>query len=262
MRGFDSRAPPCLAALMTNAMLHVLDNHMCERSFTGQPVADDVLDSVIRAAWRGPSSVNGQQTSVIVVRDPARRARLAAIAGGQPWVAQAPVFIVVVVDFHKPWLALRRRGIEQQAHASVEGLVAGALDAGIVLGRLMVAAQSCGLGIVPIGGIRRDPLAVVDLLGLPKLTFPVNGVCLGHVAQPATKKPRLPLATFRHDEHYHEEGLSEAFDAYDGELLAHWKTAGRADGEAWTNSIADFYGKVYFPAVKAAVEAQGFRLDR
>lgn len=247
---------------MSTDLLDILDAHKCERAFTDQPVADPILDRVIQAAWHGPTSVNGQQTSVVVVRDPAHRARLSAIAGGQPWVALAPVFLVVVVDFHKPWLALHRRGIEQQAHASVEGLIAGTLDAGIVLGRLMVAAQSCGLGIVPIGGIRRDPLAVVELLGLPKRTFPVNGVCLGHVDQPAARKPRLPLATFRHDERYREEGLPEAFDAYDRELLAHWKTTGRGDGQTWTDSIAGFYSKVYFPGMKAAVEAQGFRLDR
>jgi FMN reductase [NAD(P)H] len=76
------------------------------------------------------------------------------------------------------------------------------------------------------------------------------------------QKPRLPLATFRHDERYREEGMPEAFDAYDRELLAHWKATGRADGQAWTDSIAGFYSKVYFPAMKAAVEAQGFRLDR
>ena len=247
---------------MDNAVLNVLDGHKSERAFSAQPVDNAVIDSVLEAAWRGPTSVNGQQISVVVVRDAARRARLAEIAGGQPWVAQAPVFLVVIVDFHKPWLALHRRGIEQQAHASVEGLVAGVLDAGIALGRLMVAAQSCGLGIVPIGGIRRDPLAVVELLGLPKLTFPVNGLCLGHVTQPSTLKPRLPFSTFRHDERYHEGGLPEAIDAYDRQLLAHWQTNGRADGQSWTDSIADFYSKVYFPAMKAAVEAQGFRLDR
>jgi len=247
---------------MSTDLLDILDAHKSERAFTDQPVADPILDRVIQAAWHGPTSVNGQQTSIVVVRDPARRAQLAQIAGGQPWVAHAPVFLVVVVDFHKPWLALHRRGIEQQAHASVEGLVAGVLDAGIVLGRLMVAAQSSGLGIVPVGGIRRDPLAVVQLLGLPKLTFPVNGLCIGHVAQPAAQKPRLPITTFRHDEHYRTEGMTEAFDAYDRELLTHWQATGRGNGEAWTDSIAGFYSKVYFPAMKAAVESQGFRLDR
>jgi len=247
---------------MNDAVLKVLDGHKSERAFADQPIDDGILDRVLKAAWLGPASVNGQQTSVIVVRDAARRARLAAIAGGQPWVAQAPVFLVIVVDFHKPWLALQRRGIEQQAHASVEGLVAGVLDAGIALGRLMVAAQSCGLGIVPIGGIRRDPLAVVDLLGLPKRTFPVNGLCLGHVALPSVQKPRLPFTTFRHNERYHEEGMAEAFDTYDKQLLAHWKEIGRDDGQTWTDSIAGFYSKVYFPTMKTAVEAQGFRFDR
>lgn len=196
------------------------------------------------------------------MREPQRRARLAEIVGGQPWIAEAPVFLAVIVDFHKSWLALQRRGIEQQVHTSVEGVVAGAIDAGIALGRLMAAAQSCGLGVVPIGAIRRDPVAVAKLLGLPPLTFPINGLCLGHIAQPAAKKPRLAFSTFRHDEHYQDKGLAEAIDAYDAQLLAHWKTIGRTDGETWSDSVAGHYGTIYFPGMKAALEAQGFHPDR
>lgn len=247
---------------MPNDMLEILERHKSERAFTAKPVADAVVDRIVKAAWLGPTSINSQQVSVVVVRDAARRARMAEIVGGQPWVAEAPVFLVLVVDFHKPWLALQRRGIEEQVHASVEGLVTGVLDAGIALGRLMAAAQGCGLGIVPIGAIRRDPLAVVELLGLPKLTFPVNGLCIGHVARPAAQKPRLAFSTFRHAERYQTEGLPAAIDAYDQELLAHWKRLGRADGQSWTDSVAEHYRQVYFPGMKAALEAQGFHADR
>lgn len=247
---------------MNNDTLDLFNGHRSERAFSDQPISDAVVDRVLKAGWLGPTSVNSQQVSVVVVRDPVRRARLAEIAGGQPWVAQAPVFLVVLVDFHKPWLALQRRGIEEQVHTSVEGLVAGVLDAGIALGRIMAAAQSCGLGIVPIGAIRLDPLAVVKLLGLPQLTFPVNGLCLGHVAEPSAQKPRLAFSTFRHDEHYRTEGLPAAIDAYDQELLAHWKHIGRSDGETWTDSVTGYYRQVYFPGMKAALEAQGFRPDR
>ena len=116
---------------------------------------------------------------MVVVRDPAHRARFAEIANGQIWIAQAPVFITVEVDYYKTKLAAELAGKGQIIQASVEGFAAGAVDAGITLGNLMIAARSLGLGVVPIGGIRQDSQAMIDLLGLPPFTFPMLGVCLG-----------------------------------------------------------------------------------
>jgi FMN reductase [NAD(P)H] len=82
-------------------------------------------------------------------------------------------------------------GAEQVIQDSVEGFAVGAVDAGIALGNLMTAARAAGLGVVPIGGIRRNPQAMIELLQLPELTFPIAGVASGcgsgqqHQAAPA-----------------------------------------------------------------------------
>jgi hypothetical protein len=72
---------------------------------------------------------------------------------------------------------------------------------------LMTAARALGLGVVPIGGIRRDPQAMIDLLQLPANTFPVDGVVLGYVAEESPQKPRMAIESFRHEETYHPEVL-------------------------------------------------------
>lgn len=46
--------------------------------------------------------------------------------------------------------------LQQVIHESLEAMVVGAVDAGIILGNLITAAESLGLGIVPIGGIRNE----------------------------------------------------------------------------------------------------------
>ncbi|VDY65344.1 FMN reductase [NAD(P)H] [Shimwellia blattae] len=69
--------------------LDVLRSHRSDRSYLSTPVPDDVLQNIVEAAWRAPTSVNSQQVSLVVVRDPQRRAQLAELAGGQPWIAQA-----------------------------------------------------------------------------------------------------------------------------------------------------------------------------
>lgn len=245
-----------------NETLSLMQSHRSSRSYSSEPVSDALLDDIIKAAQCGPSSMNGQQTSLVVVRDAARRARIAELAGGQPWIAQAPVFVVIVMDFHKTSLGVAHAGQKQIIHESVEGYTVGAIDAGITLGNLMTAARSCGLGIVPIGSVRRNPQAMIDLLELPPCTFPLAGLCIGHVAEAAPQKPRLAMASFRHDERYRSDGLPGLIDDYDATMVNYWQAIGRADGVSWSASLANFYTRVYFSDVKPVAAKQGFLNDK
>jgi FMN reductase [NAD(P)H] len=241
--------------------VHLLQSHRSERSYKSDPIPDEILDNIIESAHRAPTSINSQQVSIVVVRDAERRKRISEIAGGQPWIAKAPVFLALVADFYKTRVGLEKAGVVQQLQHSVEGLVASLTDVGIALGSLMIAARSYGLGIVPIGGIRRDPQAMIDLLGLPEYTFPVAGVVIGYVDKPATQKPRLPIGSFRHDERYHTGNLRPAIDAYDLTLPQYWKDMARTDGASWSQNTAESYSIVYFPKVKPVANKQGFTCE-
>lgn len=245
-----------------NETLNLQHSHRSDRSFTDEALSEDMLDAIVKAAHLAPTSMNSQQISLVVVRDPERRARIAEIAGGQPWIAKVPVFITVVVDFNKTRLGVEAVGTKQIVHESLEGYTAGAVDAGIALANMMVAARSLGLGIVPIGGIRRNPQAMIDLLQLPPLTFPIAGICIGHIAQPSSQKPRLPIGSFRHDEHYHPEALLPAIAAYETILPDYWRSIGRADGLSWTQNLANAYTRVYYPETRPVANKQGFTIDK
>lgn len=243
-------------------LLKDLDEHRSVRAYLDRPIPEEVLDAVVHAAWRAPSSFNAQEISLVLVRDAARRRRIAEIAGGQPWIAQAPVFIAVVVDYHKTSLGVRKAGRKQEIHRSVEGLVAAAVDAGIVLEALMVAAHAEGLAIVPIGGIRRDPQAMIDLLELPELTFPVVGLCMGYAAGETAQKPRMEMTAFRHDETYDGSVLQSAIDAYDNQIVEHWRRVGRANGLTWSKAMATYFGVLDTRPVAEVLHRQGFRVTR
>ncbi|AXU94860.1 NADPH-dependent oxidoreductase [Erwinia persicina] len=245
-----------------NEVTQLLKSHRSDRSYLDKPIDDAVLDDIIETAWRAPTSVNSQQVSLVVVRDAATRARIAEIAGGQPWIAQAPVFITFVLDMHKSQLGIEAEGKSQIAHESLESLISGATDIGIALGAVMTAARSHGLGVVPIGGIRRQPQAMVELLNLPELTFPVAGVVLGYIDQPAVQKPRMSLAGFRHNERYDAAILPDVIKAYNRVLVAHWQSTGREDGDNWGNNTASYYQNIYFPDVQPAILQQGFGIDK
>lgn len=244
-----------------NETLASLNAHRSIRAFKADPVPEEMLDAIISATQRAPSSINGQALSVVVVRDAARRAIIAELAGGQPWIAQAPVFLCFVVDFHKTQLACHRKGVEQAVHRSLEGLLAGATDVGIALGTAIAAAESLGLGVVPIGGIRNRPKEMIELLGLPPLTFPLVGLVAGHPASPSEQKPRLPQASFRHDERYHAERLPALVEEYDQTMAAWLKTVGLEREGDWSQKVASLYQHTYFPNVLPVAKAQGFTLE-
>lgn len=244
-----------------NDTMRLLLGHRSDREFSERPIPEDVLNAIVEAAHVGPTSVNGQQISLVVVRNPETKARIAEISGGQSWIIKAPVFIVVVIDFHKTEAGVRHAGKTQRIHECVEGFTIGALDAGITLATLITAAHAQGLGVVPIGGIRNDPEAMIDLLKLPPLTFPIVGLCVGQVAQLTMQKPRLALNTFRHDEVYRQQDLDQSVADYDARLKAHWLRVGRPNSLIWSENTANYYQRNHHPETRIAAIKQGFKFD-
>lgn len=244
-----------------NATISLLQSHRSDRSFKSDPIPDEILDNIIESAHLAPTSMNSQQVSIIVVKDAERRKRISEFAGNQPWIAKAPVFLAVIADLYKTRVGLEKVGAKQETQHSVESVVCAATDVGIAVGTIMIAARAQGLGIVPIGGIRHDPGPMSELLGLPEYTFPVAGVAIGYVDQPAVQKPRLPIESFRHEERYHAENLRPAIDAYDETIVEYWKKIARADGMPWSKNMARRYSTVYYPEVKPVAAKQGFTCE-
>jgi len=243
-----------------NETIRLLQAHHSSRSYRTDPIPEQILEAIIESARRAPTSTNSHEISLVVVRNADSRARIAEIAGGQPWIACAPVFIAVIADLYKTGLGVKKAGAEQVFQRSLEGILAAVSDAGIAMATLMTAARAFGLGVVPIGGIRRDPQAMIDLLHLPSSTFPVDGVVLGYVAEESPQKPRMAIESFRHEETYHPEVLEPAIDAYDRTLQEYWQKIGRADGLSWSANMAQHYS-TFSRLIKAAAHKQGFTIE-
>lgn len=245
-----------------NPTLELLTQRRSERNYTDEPISDAMLDAILHAGQRAPTTMNSQNISVVVVRDAAKRARIAELSGGQPWIAKAPVFLCIVADYYKTSLAVERAGKEQVINECLEGVMGVSTDAGIVLASMATAANAQGLGCVAIGGVRADVQAVAELLGLPERTFVILGLAIGHVASQLPLKPRLPMSTFRHDETYQAAGLPPAIEAYDRTLVEYWQEIGRADGLSWSSGLSGNYSRNYRPTMKAALLKRGFKLEQ
>ena len=174
-----------------NSVIQQLQSHRSIRKFTDQPVDDQTIDEIIRSGQTAATSSNIQATTVIRVRDSAHRREIAQVAGGQDYVATAGAFLVFCADLNRS-----RRACALQGGEFVEGMtehfIIATVDVTLFAQNCAIAAESLGLGICYIGGIRNDPQVLCDLLDLPDQVYPLFGFCIGYPAQDPEVKPRLP----------------------------------------------------------------------
>jgi len=243
-----------------NNVLETIKNHRSIRQYLDKDIPNEIVDEIVKAAQAMPNSINGQQTSIIVIRDKKKKEKLAELVGNQEYVAKAPVFLVFVMDFYRTYLAGEKTGFKQVIHEDIEGVEAGSVDVGIALGASIIAAESFGLGIVPIGGVRKNPDEVIALLGLPKYTFPMVGLVLGYPEDKSHKKPRIPFNSFSHKEIYDKKAVEESINTYDEQMSEYLKDIGRYEQETnWSTTTSRIYQSVYYPKVKPIMDKQGFK---
>ena len=200
------------------------------RTYTDRPIADEVVDGLLRAALAAPTGSGSQAWSLLVVRDAARRREIAdlIIAGGAQYFANmrpqrdldddehrrqcgeyaekilstyriAPVWIVAL---------LVPRGNYPDSMAE-GGYVDDLLSVAFAMENLMVAARAEGLGTVPTSAFQRfekDRLRAI--LGLPGEVDPVLVSPLGYPESfpdglpPALKKNFRGWRSLVHDEQW------------------------------------------------------------
>lgn len=242
-----------------NSTIETIRNHRSIRQYLDKDIPDEIIDEIVKSAQYMPNSINGQQTTVIVVKDKEKREKLAELVGNQPYVAKAPVFLIFVMDFYRTYLAGEKTGFSQVIHEDVEGIEVGAVDAGIALGASIIAAESLGLGTVPIGGIRKNPEEIIKLLELPKYTFPMVGLVIGYPDNDSHQKPRVPFDSYRHKEVYDKKAIENSIDIYDEQISSYLKDIGREQEINWSTQTSKIYQSVYYPKVKDGMEKQGFK---
>ncbi|WP_280234624.1 NADPH-dependent oxidoreductase [Nocardia cyriacigeorgica] len=203
-----------------NPTLQVLLEHRSVRRYLPDPVSDDTLRLLISAAQSAPTSSNLQVWSVVAVRDPERKARLAELAGDQAHIRQAPVLLVFTADFARLRQLAADSGAPLDGADYLESSYVAFIDAALAAQNAVVAAESLGLGTVYIGAIRNNPEQVAAELRLPEHVFATFGLVVGHPdpSEQAQVKPRLPREAVLHQETYDLPGQRPHVTEYERRL--------------------------------------------
>lgn len=218
-----------------NDTLATLLGHRSVRTYTDAPVPDGTLELLVAAAQSASSSSNLQAWSVVAVTDPARKQRLAHLVGDQKHVEECPLFLVWIADLARLRSLGLRRGMPHASLDHLEMFLVATIDAALAAQNAAVAAESLGLGVVYIGGIRDRPEEVAAELNLPSNTFGVFGMCIGYpdATRPAAVKPRLPQTAVLFREQYDATTLEPAADSYNAVMAQFYQSQGMKPKGEW-----------------------------
>ena len=240
----------------------IMNDHVTARFYTGEPIPAGMLDAILIAARRAPTSSNMQTYSIIVVRDLQTRKELAKIAHGQKHIETCEVFLAFCADIKRLETAVTNQSVEMAK--SLELTMIATIDAALVGMSAQTAAESFGLGGVMIGAIRNDPKKTAELLGLPQNVFVVFGLCLGWPDREKVppQKPRLPGDLVIHHEQYNHADPTPGINAYDDRLAAYYGKLDRNQHiAAWSGPIAARLENPLRPHLRPDLEDMGFSFE-
>ncbi len=150
------------------------------RDFTGEPVAEEDLDFILRCTGTAPSAGNLEAWDVIVVTDEEAREALSEAAFNQEHIRQAPLILVVCSNYVRSMSRYGERGILYALE-----------DATIACTYMMLAARARGLDSCWTGAFDDD--GVREVLELPQHLRPVALLVVGKGKEPAQSPPRMAV---------------------------------------------------------------------
>ena len=150
-----------------DAVLENIHARKSVRQFTDEPVSQEHIETMLKAAMAAPTAVNYQPWRFVVITE---RARLDAMAEVLPYakmLKQAPLAIVVCGE--TTWFEGRENTYWQQ-------------DCSAATQNILLAAEALGLGAVWTGVYPNMELArpLAEFLGLPGTVQPLCCIPIGH----------------------------------------------------------------------------------
>lgn len=225
-------------------LLEAIKNIRSIRKFTDESIKKEDLEEIIEVARRAPSSVNGQQISLVYTTDKNIIEKIAHLSGGQAQIRDCSCFITLIGDYYRDKVYLESVGKEltddiQRLREVVM------VDAGIMALTINYVAMAKGYGCTIIGGVKENPEQIAELLNLPKNTIVALGITIGVPTKESlegTLKPRIKKEAFAMEDKYNKEVQVNAVKDYE-KVLDKWFKDINVEQPLFGDVISRFYSK-------------------
>nr|WP_295975086.1 oxygen-insensitive NADPH nitroreductase [uncultured Bacillus sp.] len=225
-----------------NQTIELLLSHRSIRHFEDKPLTKEQIDIIVGSAQAASTSSYVQAYSVIGITDPEKKRLLAELSGNQSYVEKNGHFFVFCADLYRHEVAGEMEGKDVMSSVeSTEKFMVALIDAALAAQNAAIAAESLGLGICYIGGIRNHLDEVCTLLKTPRRVIPLFGLAVGYPEKITDQRPRLPLTNVYHENEYQQnmEDYRKELEEYNALVSAYYakRTKGRRK-DTWTGQMA------------------------
>lgn len=152
------------------------------RVFTDEPVSAEIKAQLFACAAAAPTAGNQQLYTVLDITDQSLKDTLAVTCDNQPFIAKAPVVLIICADGNKWYQGFQRFGCDPRKPGAGDLMLA-VCDAMIAAQNMVTAAHSLGLGSCYIGDIMEQCEKHRELFNLPRYVFPVAMLVMGYPTQ-------------------------------------------------------------------------------
>lgn len=173
--------------LRHNETIDTLLNRRSIRAFCNEAIDNDTVVTLEAVAQRAACSQFLNDWSAIKITDSSIKQKLSEI-GNQ-------TYYVFIIDQHRNAAIAHKNGVDTSSDEFMlktrYRFTQAQNDVILALHAMETAAESLGLGCVILGSILNSRTQLIDILNLPKYTYPVLGLAIGKPAQSPELKPRM-----------------------------------------------------------------------
>lgn len=225
-----------------NEVIKTILSHRSVRHFEDKKLTEEQIETIVSCAQRASTSSYIQAYSIIGVTDEKKKAKLAELSGNQDFVAAAGHLLIFCADFYRHHFIGELEGVDVvPTIETTEKFMVALIDAALAAQNAALAAESMGLGICYIGGLRNNLPEVCAILEIPERVIPLFGLVIGYPAKINEQKPRLPLEHVYHENTYesNKDILQKQLDDYNDTVRDYYiKRTGGKRNDTWTGQMA------------------------
>ena len=199
---------------MSNEILNIINNRASCRSFLEKEIPDDILNQILDAAIKAPSSSGFQAYSIIKVTNIDKKEKLVEYSRNQRFIAKAPVSLIFCIDYRRIKRINEVQPTPFDETNNFMNLWMTIIDTAISAQTLCLAAESFDLKSVYIGNILNMSDKVSELLKLPDYVLPSIMVTLGYPKNKVNVSRKYGRNVIVHDEEYHDMDISILLSEY------------------------------------------------
>lgn len=193
--------------------MELLNQHFSIRKFKKRKIENSVLESIIYSGTKASTTGNMQLYSVIVSETDELKEKLFPLHFNQSVAKNAPVLLTIVADFNRftKWCTVNGAS---PGYGNFLSFFTAAIDGLLFAQNVCIAAENYGLGVCYLGTTTYNAREIIQVLDLPKLTFPVTTIAIGYPEEFPELTDRIPLNGIIHRGKYVDYSTQKIRELY------------------------------------------------